>query len=81
MLANQQQAFTFLVCTGGLVEPPIVPRFMNALVAAGAEAARVPAYVTTLGLSGPQACQLEADLLNQGYFDAITFSSTAEVRL
>lgn len=64
---------------GGLVEPPIVPRFMDALAAAGGDAVRVPAYLTSLGLPGPECCAKEAALLQQGYFDAIAFSSTAEV--
>lgn len=34
--------------TGGLVEPPVVPRLTAALEAAGAAAPRIPAYLTTL---------------------------------
>lgn len=64
---------------GGLVEPPVVPRFIEALQAAGATAVRVPAYLTTLGLPGPECCTAEAQLLQQGHVDAIAFSSTAEV--
>lgn len=67
--------------TGGLVEPPVVPRFIAALEAAGAAATRVPAYLTTLGLPGPQYCSVEAQLLQQGHIDAVAFSSTAEVRM
>jgi uroporphyrinogen-III synthase len=62
------------------VEPPVVPRFLEALEAAGAAAVRVPAYLTTIGLPGPQCCVAEASLLQQGAIDAIAFSSTAEVR-
>lgn len=68
------------LCAGGLVEPPVVPRFLEALTAAGADAVRVPAYLTALGLPGPESCQPEAQLLQQGSIDAIAFSSTAEVR-
>eukprot|EP00879_Flechtneria_rotunda_P033499 GHRR01037111.1.p1 GENE.GHRR01037111.1~~GHRR01037111.1.p1 ORF type:complete len:233 (+),score=82.37 GHRR01037111.1:216-914(+) len=66
--------------TGGLVEPPVVPRFLEGLQAAGAEAVRVPAYITTVGLPGPEACAKEAQLLQQGFFDAIAFSSAAEAQ-
>jgi hypothetical protein len=66
---------------GGLTEPSVVPRFIEALEAAGAAAVRVPAYLTTLGLPGLECCAAEAQLLQQGRIDAIAFSSTAEVRL
>jgi uroporphyrinogen-III synthase len=52
---------------------------MDALAAAGAAAVRVPAYLTSLGLPSPECCAKEAVLLQQGHFDAIAFSSTAEV--
>lgn len=68
-----------LYSSDGLIEPPVVPRFLDALAAAGAAAVRVPAYLTTLGLPGPDHCRREAELLQQGYFDAVAFSSTAEV--
>jgi hypothetical protein len=68
-----------VIPAGGLVEPPIVPRFMDALAAAGADAVRVPAYLTSVGLPSPECCAKEAALLQEGYFDAIAFSSTAEV--
>lgn len=64
---------------GGLVEPPVVPRFLEALQAAGAAAVRVPAYLTALGLPGPECCGPEAQLLHNGLIDAVAFSSTAEV--
>jgi uroporphyrinogen-III synthase len=54
---------------------------MEALAAAGAAAVRVPAYLTKLGLPGPECCAAEAQLLQQGHVDAIAFSSTAEVRI
>lgn len=63
------------------MEPPVVPRFIQALEAAGAAATRVPAYLTTLGLPGPECCTAEAQLLQQGHIHAIAFSSTAEVRM
>lgn len=62
------------------MEPPVVPRFIQALEAAGAAATRVPAYLTTLGLPGPECCAAEVQLLEQGHIHAIAFSSTAEVR-
>lgn len=61
------------------MEPPVVPSFIEALQAAEADAVRVPAYLTSLGLPGPDCCTVEAQLLQQGCFDAIAFSSTAEV--
>ncbi|WIA22644.1 hypothetical protein OEZ86_009619 [Tetradesmus obliquus] len=85
LAATSQAAGAHILCpvphvAGGLVEPPIVPRFMDALAAAGADALRVPAYLTSLGLPGPECCAKEAALLQQGYFDAIAFSSTAEAQ-
>jgi hypothetical protein len=61
------------------VEPAVVPRFIDAMTAAGAAAVRVPAYLTTPGLAGPGCCTAEAGLLQAGHIDAIAFSSTAEV--
>lgn len=61
------------------MEPPVVPRFIEALTAAGAAAVRVPAYLTTPGLAGPECCTAEAGLLQAGHIHAIAFSSTAEV--
>jgi hypothetical protein len=52
---------------------------MDALAAAGAAAVRVPAYLTSVGLPSPECSAKEAALLQQGHFDAIAFSSTAEV--
>lgn len=66
--------------TGGLVEPPVVPRFLDALRAAGAQPVRVPAYLTSPGLPGPQWCAREAALLQEGHYDAVAFTSSAEVR-
>ncbi|KAF8063700.1 hemD [Scenedesmus sp. PABB004] len=65
---------------GGLVEPPVVPRFLAALADAGAHATRVPAYVTCPALPGPAACAAEAALLREGHVAAIAFSSTAEAQ-
>jgi hypothetical protein len=77
---TQCRLHVLLRCAGGLQEPAVVPRFLQALTAAGAAPERVPAYDTRPGLVGPAACVAEATLLVQGYFDAIAFSSTAEVR-
>ncbi|KAI8476767.1 MAG: tetrapyrrole biosynthesis, uroporphyrinogen III synthase [Monoraphidium minutum] len=69
--------------TGGLQEPPVVPRFMAALEAAGAAPTRVPAYLTTPGLPGQAglaACAAERALLREGGIHAIVFSSTAEAQ-
>eukprot|EP00884_Botryococcus_braunii_P012457 jgi/Botrbrau1/21211/Bobra.39_2s0012.1 len=65
--------------TGGLHEPPIVPRFLEALQAAGAQAVRVSAYETTTGAT-PQEAQEERGMLQAGHFDAVAFSSTAEAQ-
>ncbi|GMH40178.1 hypothetical protein BSKO_08082 [Bryopsis sp. KO-2023] len=64
---------------GGLVEPPIVPRFLAALEASGAEPHRIDAYVTQIG-STPEQCIAEKELLSSGDIDAIIFSSTAEAQ-
>jgi uroporphyrinogen-III synthase len=74
-----EQQLCSCVNAGGLVEPPVVPRFIGALTAAGAAAVRVPAYLTTPGLDGPERCTAEAGLLHAGHIHAIAFSSTAEV--
>eukprot|EP00775_Hariotina_reticulata_P009061 gene9061-9231_t len=66
--------------TGGLIEPPVVPRFLAALERAGALPSRVPAYTTTVGLPSADCCSMEAQLLQDGHFDAIAFSSTAEAQ-
>ncbi|GLC70787.1 hypothetical protein PLESTF_001033200 [Pleodorina starrii] len=65
--------------TGGLVEPPVVPRFLQALQDAGAQALRLPAYLTTLGCS-PAECSLERAALQGGQVAAVAFSSTAEAQ-
>ncbi|PNH12852.1 hypothetical protein TSOC_000191 [Tetrabaena socialis] len=65
------------VVSGGLVEPPVVPRFLQALEDAGAEAVRLPAYRTTLGCS-PAGCEAERAALQAGAVSAVAFSSTAE---
>ena len=61
-----------------LAEPPVVPRFLAALEAAGAAAVRVDAYETGLGAT-PAGCAPERALLEGGAVDAIAFTSTAEV--
>ncbi|EFJ39071.1 hypothetical protein VOLCADRAFT_108778 [Volvox carteri f. nagariensis] len=63
--------------TGGLVEPPVVPRFLRALEDAGCTAVRLPAYLTTLGCS-PGDVSLERRALGEGGVAAVAFSSTAE---
>ncbi|KXZ55554.1 hypothetical protein GPECTOR_2g1103 [Gonium pectorale] len=65
--------------TGGLVEPPVVPRFLQALHDAGSEAVRLPAYLTTLGCR-PEDCEAERWALLEGHVHAIAFSSTAEAQ-
>ncbi|GLI68077.1 hypothetical protein VaNZ11_012408, partial [Volvox africanus] len=65
--------------TGGLVEPPVVPRFLQALQDAGAESLRLPAYLTTLGCS-PEEVSLERRALQEGLVAAVAFSSTAEAQ-
>ena len=67
-------------CVGGLVEPPVVPRFLAGLSAAGAQPTRVESYQTTAALAGPHECEAERQLLEEGHVDAIAFSSQAEVR-
>jgi hypothetical protein len=61
-----------------LKEPPVVPRFIDALVAAGSQPTRVPAYITGLGCREEDA-KAEKALLEAGAVHAIAFSSTAEV--
>jgi uroporphyrinogen-III synthase len=61
------------------VEPPVVPKFLAGLEAAGATPQRVEAYLTAPGLPGPAWCGAEAALLAEGLVDAIAFSSQAEV--
>jgi hypothetical protein len=56
---------------------------MAGLARIGADAARVPAYLTTPGLPGDRgldACAAERGMLEAGDIDAIVFSSTAEAR-
>ncbi|KAL0033567.1 hypothetical protein WJX79_003970 [Trebouxia sp. C0005] len=65
--------------TEGLVEPPVVPRFLEALQAAGAEAVRLDVYQTAPG-SNQAACAVERQLLRSGGIHAIAFSSTAEAQ-
>lgn len=83
ILSTHACLFLYVLCvimlSGGLHEPPVVPRFIAGLQQLGATAHRVPAYQTTLGLSGPEAARTEWQLLQSGYYDAIAFSSTAEV--
>jgi uroporphyrinogen-III synthase len=61
------------------VEPAVVPRFIAALQAAGAEAVRIPAYTTT-SLAGRVDCSSELTLLLEGRVHAVAFSSTAEAQ-
>lgn len=67
-----------LFTPGGLIEPHVIPRFLNALAEAGADAHRVDSYITKIGSSAKE-CQVEKELLMSGAIDAIIFSSTAEV--
>lgn len=60
-----------------LSEPPIVPRFLAALAAAGAVPTRLDAYVTTFGCGAGEG-RVECGLLANGSIDAVVFSSTAE---
>ncbi|KAG2453919.1 hypothetical protein HYH02_002122 [Chlamydomonas schloesseri] len=64
--------------TGGLVEPPVVPRFLKALQDAGAAPVRLDAYLTRLGCT-PEECGAERAALQSGHVHAVVFSSTAEV--
>ena len=63
---------------GGLTEPSVVPRFLNALRESGAHPIRVDAYLTTLG-ADPVSCAPEVEMLLSGQISAVAFSSTAEV--
>ena len=56
-----------------------MPRFVAALEAAGAEATRVPAYVTRAGVSADDIAA-EAALMRGGCVDSILFTSTAEAQ-
>jgi uroporphyrinogen-III synthase len=64
---------------GGLTEPIIVPRFLEALKDAGAYPTRVPAYLTTLGARKADVVK-EMEMLMRGAVSAIVLTSTAEVR-
>lgn len=64
---------------GGLVEPPVVPRFLAAWETCGARPRRVDAYITQIG-STPAQCVAEKELLASGGISAIVFSSTAEAQ-
>ncbi|GFR48780.1 hypothetical protein Agub_g10728 [Astrephomene gubernaculifera] len=64
---------------GGLVEPPVVPRFLQALQDAGATPLRLSAYLTSPACS-PQQCITELGALRAGQVAAIAFSSTAEAQ-
>lgn len=70
-----QNIYVFI---GGLDEPQVIPRFLNALMKAGADAHRIDSYITRIG-SSPEQCHVEKELLMSGGVDAIIFSSTAEV--
>lgn len=56
-----------------------MPRFLAALETAGAEAHRVPAYVTRQGVSAEDIAP-EAALMRGGCVDAMIFTSTAEAQ-
>jgi len=75
----KEQIDAFLIGSGPLVEPRVVPRFLAALEEAGAKAERVEAYETCLG-SDASSCDMEMKALQDGFINAIAFSSTAEVR-
>eukprot|EP00798_Chlamydomonas_sp_ICE-L_P006553 gene6553-3205_t len=84
LVANGEAAGARVFCpvphvTGGLTEPDVVPKFMQALADAGAIGQRVPAYATTMGTQ-PEACLAETQMLSSGQIDAIAFSSTAEAQ-
>lgn len=64
---------------GGLVEPPVVPRFLDALEEGGAAARRVDAYVTRAGVTADDIAP-EAALMSGGCVDAVIFTSTAEAQ-
>lgn len=63
---------------GGLTEPAVVPRFLDALCKAGAHPVRADAYLTTLG-ADPVSCAPEVEMLLSGQISVVAFSSTAEV--
>jgi uroporphyrinogen-III synthase len=65
---------------GGLIEPAVVPRFLQALQDAGASPVRVDAYLTQQG-TAPEGAQHELDLIRAGAVDAIVFTSTAEAQV
>ena len=67
------------MAAGGLYEPPVVPRFLAALKAAGAAATRVDAYITRQGVSADDISP-EAALMRAGCVSAIVFTSTAEAQ-
>ena len=57
----------------------MVPRFLDALSAAGATPTRVSAYVTRPGVS-PDDIGPEAALMRAGVVEGIVFTSTAEAQ-
>lgn len=65
--------------TGGLTEPPVVPKFLAGLEAAGAKAVRVDAYVTRAG-AAPGDFAVETSLLKGGEMDVVVLSSTVEAQ-
>ncbi|KAK9830107.1 hypothetical protein WJX72_009827 [[Myrmecia] bisecta] len=84
LVARNEAAGARVLCpvplvAGGLMEPPVVPQFLAALQAIGADAVRVDAYLTTLGCE-PTAGVAEKRMLAQGDVAAIAFSSTAEAQ-
>lgn len=62
-----------------LVEPSVVPRFLEGLSALGAVVTRVPAYETAPGTPTAGAVA-ELDLIASGLVDAVIFTSTAEAQ-
>jgi len=67
-----------LIDSGGLKEPVIVPRFLRMLRKGGADVTPLDAYITQMGYE-PKDCIAERRLLQEGFIDAIVFTSSAEV--
>ena len=66
--------------TGRLTEPPVIPRFLAALHAAGASTERVGVYAVQQGAS-PADVGPETDMLRRGLVHAVVFSSQAEAQV
>lgn len=67
-----------LIDSGGLKEPVIVPRFLRMLREGGADVTPLDVYITQMGCK-PKDCIVERQLLQEGFIDAIVFTSSAEV--